>query len=135
MLSEPGRPAERVPSAAPRPPLAPDPPSPPPPAAIHAHLQLLHLRPPLCVSVRLCVVLPADPASGECIYVKQWHDRERPSSPDIVGAEKRASTGFKDKADAAARRADGRLSVQDDAKLIFGVVFSLRNMVRKLSGP
>lgn len=29
----------------------------------------------------------------------------------------------------------GRLSVQDDAKLIFGVVFSLRNMVRKLSGP
>ncbi|KAI9826851.1 MAG: TRAPP subunit bet5 [Thelocarpon impressellum] len=28
----------------------------------------------------------------------------------------------------------GRLSAQDDAKLIFGTVFSLRNMVRKLGG-
>jgi hypothetical protein len=28
-----------------------------------------------------------------------------------------------------------RLSAQDDAKLIFGTIFSLRNMVRKLGGP
>jgi len=27
------------------------------------------------------------------------------------------------------------LSAQDDAKLIFGTIFSLRNMVRKLGGP
>ncbi|KAA8572465.1 hypothetical protein EYC84_003085 [Monilinia fructicola] len=29
----------------------------------------------------------------------------------------------------------GKLSAQDDAKLIFGTIFSLRNMVRKLGGP
>ena len=27
------------------------------------------------------------------------------------------------------------LSAEDDAKLIFGTVFSLRNMVKKLGGP
>ena len=29
----------------------------------------------------------------------------------------------------------GVLSAEDDAKLVFGTVFSLRNMVRKLGGP
>ena len=27
------------------------------------------------------------------------------------------------------------LSAEDDAKLVFGTIFSLRNMVRKLGGP
>ena len=31
-------------------------------------------------------------------------------------------------------RAKG-LSAEDDAKLVFGTIFSLRNMVRKLGGP
>jgi hypothetical protein len=34
-----------------------------------------------------------------------------------------------------ARARPARLSAQDDAKLIFGTIFSLRNMVRKLGGP
>ncbi|KAG4438535.1 hypothetical protein IFR05_005959, partial [Cadophora sp. M221] len=34
-----------------------------------------------------------------------------------------------------ARARPTRLSAQDDAKLIFGTIFSLRNMVRKLGGP
>jgi len=34
-----------------------------------------------------------------------------------------------------ARVRPARLSAQDDAKLIFGTIFSLRNMVRKLGGP
>ncbi|KAH0538734.1 hypothetical protein FGG08_004686 [Glutinoglossum americanum] len=34
-----------------------------------------------------------------------------------------------------ARTRPSRLSAEDDAKLVFGTVFSLRNMVRKLGGP
>ncbi|KAA8909578.1 Longin-like domain-containing protein [Sphaerosporella brunnea] len=81
----------------------------------------------------------------ECIYVKQWLERERErssfrpqtanstiSSPATL-SEKRVSTPID--APTNARPPHGRLSVQDDAKLVFGVVFSLRNMVRKLSGP
>ncbi|KHN95106.1 Sybindin-like protein [Metarhizium album ARSEF 1941] len=45
----------------------------------------------------------------ECIYTKSWLPAQRPSS----------------------RTAN---SASDDAKLIFGTVFSLRNMVRKLGG-
>ncbi len=33
-----------------------------------------------------------------------------------------------------ANRAARELSAEDDAKLVFGTVFSLRNMVRKLGG-
>lgn len=40
----------------------------------------------------------------ECIYVRKWHESTNQYS----------------------------ISAQDDAKLIFGVVFSLRNMVRRL---
>ncbi|CCX11804.1 Longin-like domain-containing protein [Pyronema domesticum] len=82
----------------------------------------------------------------ECIYVKQWLERERNSlrpttssgasiinSPLSGAPDKRISAGTI--ADQSLRTAPGRLSVQDDAKLVFGVVFSLRNMVRKLSGP
>jgi hypothetical protein len=50
------------------------------------------------------------------------------SSP-VALSDKRGSTPIE------SRPPPGRLSVQDDAKLVFGVVFSLRNMVRKLSGP
>ncbi|KAF8533631.1 Longin-like domain-containing protein [Trichophaea hybrida] len=82
----------------------------------------------------------------ECIYVKQWLERERSfrqplamtqsavSSPATVVSDKRLSAGQSDR-HTSFRAPSGRLSVQDDAKLVFGVVFSLRNMVRKLSGP
>ena len=50
---------------------------------------------------------------AECVYHKSW----LPSLSNGSGAPR-----------------PGRLSAQDDAKLIFGTVFSLRNMVRKLGG-
>jgi hypothetical protein len=65
--------------------------------------------------------------AAECIYNKRWLPPStsssgrgsRPSSQAIVngGPQPRAA-----------------LSAEDDAKLIFGTVFSLRNMVRKLGG-
>ncbi|KEF60071.1 uncharacterized protein A1O9_04921 [Exophiala aquamarina CBS 119918] len=64
---------------------------------------------------------------AECIYTKRWINPSasssgrgsRPPSQAIVsgGQQPRAA-----------------LSAEDDAKLIFGTVFSLRNMVRKLGG-
>ncbi|KAI9850478.1 MAG: TRAPP subunit bet5 [Thelocarpon superellum] len=53
----------------------------------------------------------------ECIYHKSW-------LPTIIN-----------NGDASSRSRGGRLSAADDAKLIFGTIFSLRNMVRKLGGP
>jgi trafficking protein particle complex subunit 1 len=55
---------------------------------------------------------------AECIYQKKW-------IPATLKANQPS-------ADAPGRKA---LSAEDDAKLIFGTIFSLRNMVRKLGGP
>ncbi|PNY23767.1 Sybindin-like protein [Tolypocladium capitatum] len=52
----------------------------------------------------------------ECIYTKSWLPPVRPASSSAAAAA------------ASSRRAS------DDAKLVFGTVFSLRNMVRKLGG-
>ncbi|KAF8446489.1 Longin-like domain-containing protein [Terfezia claveryi] len=80
----------------------------------------------------------------ECIYIKQWHERERAAAairPTTSASttspipDKRVSAGGKQITETDNSMRNGRLSVQDDAKLIFGVVFSLRNMVRKLSTP
>ncbi|KAL3427070.1 sybindin-like family protein [Phlyctema vagabunda] len=78
----------------------------------------------------------------ECIYSKLWHlsaqsatanssaaKTSRPISDSSAGSNGAAP----DLGPARARPA--RLSAQDDAKLIFGTIFSLRNMVRKLGGP
>jgi hypothetical protein len=63
----------------------------------------------------------------ECIYSKLWHQQNRPASlPPST------TNGIVDRDPARARPA--RLSAADDAKLIFGTIFSLRNMVRKLGG-
>lgn len=58
-------------------------------------------------------------------------------SLDSLAADKRSSAGstLLRNNDTTPSRPNGRLNVQDDAKLIFGVAFSLRNMVQKLSGP
>ncbi|KAL6248875.1 Trafficking protein particle complex subunit BET5 [Rhinocladiella similis] len=64
---------------------------------------------------------------AECIYKRTWlpsymsstGKSSRPSSQAYVNGGTQARTG---------------LSADDDAKLIFGTVFSLRNMVRKLGG-
>ncbi|QKX60848.1 uncharacterized protein TRUGW13939_07994 [Talaromyces rugulosus] len=52
---------------------------------------------------------------AECIYKRRWLSRPTSDTQNLNPAE-------------TARRAD------DDAKLVFGTVFSLRNMVRKLGG-
>ncbi|KAI9776664.1 MAG: TRAPP subunit bet5 [Peltula sp. TS41687] len=71
---------------------------------------------------------------AECIYHKQW------VPPPSSGAQQKSvsstttdgiNNGMKNN---NKKRPSNRLSVKDDAKLIFGTVFSLRNMVRKLGG-
>ena len=61
---------------------------------------------------------------AECIYKKRWAPRpgSSPRAPQTNGAPdvQPQSKG---------------LSAEDDAKLVFGTIFSLRNMVKKLGGP
>ncbi|KAK4972502.1 hypothetical protein LTR28_012565 [Elasticomyces elasticus] len=68
----------------------------------------------------------------ECIYSRRWAPRpdsagskasQRGSGPNAL------SNGY---VPAVGRKA---LSKEDDAKLIFGTIFSLRRMVRQLGGP
>ncbi|KAI9859361.1 MAG: TRAPP subunit bet5 [Trichoglossum hirsutum] len=77
----------------------------------------------------------------ECIYSKQWLSAPASSSTATSvskplrpqSGSSTASAGELDNGPGRPRPA--RLSAEDDAKLIFGTVFSLRNMVRKLGGP
>ncbi|TPX08999.1 uncharacterized protein E0L32_009578 [Thyridium curvatum] len=67
----------------------------------------------------------------ECIYTKHW----LPQPSDAAGAARPAGAGASSLAaggSSTSTRASNRS--RDDAKLIFGTVFSLRNMVRKLGG-
>lgn len=61
---------------------------------------------------------------AECIYKKKWAPRPDSSSKLPV------SNGVSD-----GQSQPKALSAEDDAKLIFGTIFSLRNMIRKLGGP
>ncbi|KAE8382099.1 Longin-like domain-containing protein [Aspergillus bertholletiae] len=68
---------------------------------------------------------------AECIYKRRWV----PRPPSIIGKSSRPTSESSSTPNAlppvlgqSARTTD------DDAKLIFGTVFSLRNMVRKLGG-
>ncbi|KAL8764229.1 MAG: hypothetical protein Q9184_000198 [Pyrenodesmia sp. 2 TL-2023] len=71
------------------------------------------------------LIVPSDteltPELADCIYKKRW--TPRPSS-----------TGSKASGILGAAPQPKALSAEDDAKLIFGTVFSLRNMTRKLGG-
>ncbi|TGO26145.1 hypothetical protein BPAE_0065g00210 [Botrytis paeoniae] len=79
----------------------------------------------------------------ECIYSKLWHrNNDRPLS--TTGATARPISGSSNSSAipplnvpelTVPKSRPGKLSAQDDAKLIFGTIFSLRNMVRKLGGP
>ncbi|KAI1344127.1 Sybindin-like protein [Xylariaceae sp. FL0016] len=59
----------------------------------------------------------------ECVYSKSW-------TPPSISANPPSATNSSNPASALAARNKS----SDDAKLIFGTVFSLRNMVRKLGG-
>ncbi|KAI4177822.1 MAG: hypothetical protein Q9188_000033 [Gyalolechia gomerana] len=62
---------------------------------------------------------------AECVYKKKWTPR-----PNSTGYKGQQPNGLPDGASQPKA-----LSAEDDAKLIFGTIFSLRNMVRKLGGP
>ncbi|KAF3935572.1 hypothetical protein ABW19_dt0203227 [Dactylella cylindrospora] len=68
----------------------------------------------------------------ECIYLRQWADQTAPPSsrPISSSSANTVGTSLTDK-----RTSGGKLSMAEQAKLVFGVIFSLRNMVKKLSGP
>ncbi|KAL9602590.1 MAG: hypothetical protein Q9219_001734 [cf. Caloplaca sp. 3 TL-2023] len=61
---------------------------------------------------------------AECIYKKKWTPR-----PSSTGYKSQSSSVVLDGASQPKA-----LSAEDDAKLVFGTIFSLRNMVRKLGG-
>ncbi|KAH6715326.1 Sybindin-like protein [Leptodontidium sp. 2 PMI_412] len=90
----------------------------------------------------------------ECIYSRLWArqpDRPLSSSGRPISTSSSTSTTLVPQSSSSdpttnpststnpnigpARARPTRLSAQDDAKLIFGTIFSLRNMVRKLGGP
>lgn len=66
---------------------------------------------------------------AECIYKRRW--LPRPAS--IVGKSSRANETSTSGTGPAGLGQTVRAG-DDDAKLVFGTVFSLRNMVRKLGG-
>lgn len=63
------------------------------------------------------------PCVAECIYKKHW--TPRPASTGKTAQ----STGLPDLG-----QQPKTLNAEDDAKLVFGTIFSLRNMIRKLGG-
>lgn len=71
---------------------------------------------------------------AECIYSKLWARQQDLKSTRPIPDSPATSNGTPVEL-TPARARPGRLSAKDDAKLIFGTIFSLRNMVRKLGGP
>ncbi|KAI5284969.1 TRAPP subunit bet5, partial [Ascosphaera acerosa] len=77
--------------------------------------------------------------AAECIYKRRWAPRSA-AHGHTASASTASSTTLAAAAPAPATTARGARPTQtgrsndDDAKLIFGTVFSLRNMVRKLGG-
>jgi hypothetical protein len=69
----------------------------------------------------------ANIVSAECIYKKNW---QLPAG--APGKTSRPSSQSYGNGTGSAGRTP--LTAEDDAKLIFGTVYSLRNMVRKLGG-
>ena len=82
------------------------------------HSRFLH------VFRRLNIPLNASYPVAECIYKKRW------APPPASSSKAPQANGVPD-----VQSQFKGLSVEDDAKLVFGTIFSLRNMVRKLGGP
>ncbi|KAF2490522.1 trafficking protein particle complex 1 [Lophium mytilinum] len=67
----------------------------------------------------------------ECIYSRKWNTRPISASTKSTRPQSGASITSNGDVAPPTRKA---LSKEDDAKLIFGLVFSLRNMAQKLGG-
>lgn len=76
------------------------------------------------MSPRLVYLLILISNLADCIYKKKWAPRPTSSSTKT-----QQPGGLLDGAPQPKA-----LSAEDDAKLVFGTIFSLRNMVRKLGG-
>lgn len=74
----------------------------------------------------------------ECIYSRRWTPRPISSSsskpPITAPSTSLTPSGPSNPPSSTSPHAPHTLSLLDDQKLIFGLVFSLRNMVRKLGG-
>ncbi|KAI9776957.1 MAG: TRAPP subunit bet5 [Candelina submexicana] len=71
----------------------------------------------------------------ECIYKKRWVPRPISSGPGNTARQQSdAPATTNGDINGTGRQGAGPLSAADDAKLVFGTIFSLRNMVRKLGG-
>ncbi|KAI2642702.1 Sybindin-like protein [Xylaria nigripes] len=76
----------------------------------------------------------------ECIYSKQWLQTATPTPPTLTthpsdqSQQQQQQTAAPAAEQPPAPTKQRRNKSADDAKLIFGTVFSLRNMVRKLGG-
>lgn len=69
--------------------------------------------------------------AAECIYTRRWAQAPRSSVTNAAQRESGASALSNGDVPGVGRKA---LSSEDDAKLIFGTIFSLRRMVRQLGG-
>ncbi len=74
--------------------------------------------------MQLCLTVQS-PTAAECVYAKSWLPPSAPRPGSSAGA------GVQHLQQQVPRMASAS---SDDAKLIFGTVFSLRNMARKLGG-
>ncbi|KAK6362089.1 TRAPP subunit bet5 [Orbilia blumenaviensis] len=71
----------------------------------------------------------------ECIYIRQWLNATS-SATQPLSRPVTASSAATVATSVVEKQAPGnRLSMAEQAKLVFGVIFSLRNMVKKLCGP
>lgn len=69
--------------------------------------------------------------TAECVYKRRWLQRPTSGSGKASRPQSDSTVTSNGAVNGSGRPA---LSAEDDAKLIFGTVFSLRNMVRKLGG-
>jgi hypothetical protein len=72
---------------------------------------------------------------AECIYSKRWSQRPSAApSQSIKQAQRQSGTSTISNTDIIPGVNPKALSNEDDAKLIFGSIFSLRRMTRQLGG-
>lgn len=76
--------------------------------------------------------LTIDCSTAECIYKRRW--LPRPVSITSKSSRPTSDLSIQNNGGAPAVFGQTARTTDDDAKLIFGTVFSLRNMVRKLGG-
>lgn len=70
----------------------------------------------------------------ECIYQKRWQQVPHGNNADSASLKSAGSSIAPTNGEVKTGRRSRKTKEADDAKLIFGVIFSLRNMVKRLGG-